>query len=288
VSGLQTLTLKNVDGGTVSTPITILPLPAVTGRTTGVSGQIAVVLTGTNFQVGIGVSDSNGTLVSATRNSSTQLTLMLSDASTSPFTHNLTLTNPDGGVTTTTAVVDPPLDITSAENPVGAGSIATITGTGFVNGLTVTSSKGGVSNVTFVNSTTVNVTLSATGSNLLTLTNPDGGFDTATVTVNAAPNITSLTLAPAAPTHSGTVAVTVAGTGFQSGATFTAQWTRTATATTTPTPTSVVFVSSIKETFNLAVPPTASGTGAKWTLTVVITNPDGGTDNLAKTGITVS
>jgi hypothetical protein len=36
------------------------------------------------------------------------------------------------------------------------------------------------------------------------------------------------------------------------------------------------------------VPPTASGTGAKWTLTVVITNPDGGTDNLAKTGITVS
>jgi prepilin-type N-terminal cleavage/methylation domain-containing protein len=286
-TGSQTLTLTNTDGGTVTTPITVLPLPAVTSSTTGVSGQVAVNLSGTNFQSTMTVTDANGTATIVSRSGTTGITVMLTGAAGS---HTLTLTNPDGGVTTRVVTVDAPLDITSVETPVGAGSVVTITGTGFASGLTASSSKGGVSGVTVVNSTTVNITLSATGSNLITLTNSDGGSDSATVVVNAAPNITSLTLAPTAPTHNGTVAVTVAGTGFQSGATFTAQWTRTSTATTNPTPTSVVFVSSTKETFNLVVPPTtsASGSGAKWTLTVTINNPDGGTDNLAKTGITVS
>jgi hypothetical protein len=284
-SGNQSLTLTNTDGGTVTTPINVLPLPAVTSSTVGVSGEVAVTLSGTNFQSTMTVADANGTASVVSRSGTTGITVMLTGPAGS---HTLTLTNPDGGVTTRVVTVDTPLDITSAETPVGAGSVVTITGTGFVSGLTATSSKGGVTGVTVVNSTTVNITLSVAGSNLITLRNPDGGSDTTTVVVNAAPNITSLTLAPTAPTHNGTVAVTVAGTGFQSGATFTAQWTRTATATTNPTPTSVLFVSSTKETFNLVVPPTASTTSSKWTLTVTITNPDGGTDSLAKTGITVS
>jgi hypothetical protein len=284
-SGSQTLTLTNTDGGTVTTPITVLPLPAVTSSSIGVSGQVAVNLTGTNFQSTMTVVDANGAASIVSRSGTTGITVMITGAAGS---HTLTLTNPDGGVTTRVVTVDTPLDITNAETPVGAGSVVTITGSGFASGLTATSSKGGVTGVTVLSSTTVQLTLSVTGSNLITLRNSDGGSDTATVVVNAAPNITGLTLVSASPTHNTTVAVTVAGTGFQSGATFTAQWTRTSTATTNPTPTAVTFVSSTKETFNVVAPPTASGSGAKWTLTVFITNPDGGTDNFAKTGITVS
>jgi prepilin-type N-terminal cleavage/methylation domain-containing protein len=290
-SGTFSLTLTNVDGGTVTTPITILPLPAVTGRTTGVSGQIAVVLTGTNFQTGITVIDSNGTLVSTTRNSATQLTLMLSDAASVPFTHNLTLTNPDGGVTTTTAVVDPPLDITTVPASITAGAQFTVGGTGFMPGLTVSSTKSGTPTVTYVSSTSVLVTLPTAGAQTFTLTNPDGGHDAATVTPIAVstPNITSVTLTPdTSPTRNTTSGVIVSGTGFVSGATFTAEWTRSGTATTDPTPTSVVFVNSGKETFNVLVPPTKSTSSKLWTLTVTITNPDGGTDTFAKSGITVS
>lgn len=283
--GSYVLTLRNADGGIVTTPITIDPRPVVTGKTVAVSGEVAEVLTGTGFQSNMTVTDgSGGTIGTITHTGSTQVSFLITGATGS---HTLTLTNPsDGGTTTVSVTVDTPLHITAAETPVGAGSVATITGTGFVNGLTVSSTKGGAS-VTWVNATTANVTLTVTGSQVITLTNPDGGFDTATVVVNAAPNITGVALSPTTPTHSGTVAVTVTGTGFVNGATFTAQWTRSGTTTTNPTPTSVTFVNSGKETFNVAVPPTVSGTTTLYTLTVTITNPDGGTDAQALTGVRV-
>jgi hypothetical protein len=260
------------------------PLPAVTSASTAVSGEVTTTLTGSGFQSNITASVTNGTVNSVTYVSSTQIKLMITG---NTGNQTVTLTNPtDGGSTTATVLVDAPLDITAAETPVGAASAATITGTGFVNGMTVSSTRGGAT-VTWLSSTSANVYLPNTGSQVITLTNPDGGSDTATIVVNAAPNITGVALSPGSPTRNSTVGVTVTGTRFVSGATFTATWTRAGTATTNPTPTSVVFVNSTRETFNLLVPPTPSG-GTKYTLTVTITNPDGGQDSQALTGVTVN
>jgi hypothetical protein len=282
--GTQTLALANTDGGVVTTPIVVNPLPAVTSASTAVSGEVTTTLTGSGFQSNITASVTNGTVNSVTYVSSTQIKLMITG---NTGNQTVTLTNPtDGGSTTATVLVDAPLDITAAETPVGAASAATITGTGFVNGMTVSSTRGGAT-VTWLSSTSANVYLPNTGSQVITLTNPDGGSDTATIVVNAAPNITGVALSPGSPTRNSTVGVTVTGTRFVSGATFTATWTRAGTATTNPTPTSVVFVNSTRETFNLLVPPTPSG-GTKYTLTVTITNPDGGQDSQALTGVTVN
>jgi hypothetical protein len=280
VSGAATLTIKNFDGGTVSTPITILPLPAVTGGTTGVSGQIPVVLTGTNFQVGITVVDSNGTLVTATRNSSTQMTLMLSDAAATPFTHNLTLTNPDGGVLTTTAVVDPQLIINAASVSAIEGVPLAVAGSGFTTSTTISTPGATVS---FVSATQVNVTFNNTGPQTLTLNNPDGGMDSAGATVSG-PTINTLTQTapapPTKPTHGAgkTVSYTVNGSGFVAGATFSVSWTKGGT-TTNPVPTAQNIATAFQGTLTVATPASASGT---WTLTVTIQNPDGGTDSFAQ------
>jgi Tfp pilus assembly protein PilV len=278
--GLFTLTLTNVDGGTVSTPITILPPPAVTGRTTGVSGQIAVTLTGTNFQTGITVSDSNGTLVTATRNSATQLTLMLSDAAAAPFTHNLTLTNPDGGTTTTTAVVDPQLDITTVPASTTAGTQFTVGGTGFTPGLTITSTKAGTPTVTYVSSTSVLVTLPTSGSQTFTLTNPDGGNDTATVTPipAPAPSITSFTVNPTTPARGSTPTITVVGANLSPTSTYVVRWVKSGSTTQQPT----VTYSSRTATGAVFTNGPLGSTNGAWTVTVTVTNPDGQTASFAK------
>jgi hypothetical protein len=275
-TGNQTLTLTNTDGGSVTTTVNVLPPPAVTSSTTGVSGQVAVTLTGTNFQPTMTVADANGTASIVSRSGTTGITVMLTGAAGS---HTLTLTNPDGGLTTRVVTVDAPLNITAASLTAIEGVPVAVAGSGFTSS-TTTSTPGAT--VQFVSATQVNVTFNNTGSQTLTLSNPDGGSDTASATVSG-PVITSLTLTPTKPTHGSgnTVSVAIAGTGFVSGATFTVSWT--GPPNSNPAPTSATVSSSTAATIVVATPSLA-GT---YTLTVTITNPDNGTDTLAKSGVTV-
>jgi prepilin-type N-terminal cleavage/methylation domain-containing protein len=279
-SGSLFLTLTNFDGGTVGpTPITILPLPKVTSSspTFGVSGQVAVTLTGTNFQSTMTVTDANGTVTNITRSGTTGITMMLTGAA---GPHTLTLTNPDGGVTTWVVTVDAPLIITAATMTAIEGVPVAVAGSGFTASTSTTTPGATVS---FVSATQVNVTFANTGSQTLTLSNTDGGTDNVVATVSG-PVITSLTQTapapPTKPTHGAgkTVSYTVNGTGFVTGGTFSVSWTKGGT-TTNPVPTAQNIATAFQGTLTVATPASASGT---WTLTVTIQNPDGGTDSFAQ------
>jgi prepilin-type N-terminal cleavage/methylation domain-containing protein len=273
-SGNFTLTLTNFDGGTVSTPITILPGPKVTGSTVGVSGQKAVILTGTNFLTGVTVTDANGTVNSVTLNSSTQLTVMLSDSATTPVTHNLTVTNPDTGSTTAAVVVDAPPIISTFPASTQVGIPFTVTGTGFAAGITISSTKAGAT-VSFVNATTVTVTLGTAGAQNWSLTNTDTGFSnlvTSSPILGPAPTITSFTVSPSSPSKSTSPTITVVGTNLTATSTYVTTWVKSGDPTQTPTPT----YTSRTTTGAVYTGPLSSRNGT-YTVTVTVTNPDGQT-----------
>jgi prepilin-type N-terminal cleavage/methylation domain-containing protein len=273
-SGNFTLTLTNFDGGTVSTPITILPGPKVTGSTVGVSGQKAVILTGTNFLTGVTVTDANGTVNSVTLNSSTQLTVMLSDSATTPVTHNLTITNPDTGSTTAAVVVDAQPVISTFPASTQVGIPFTVTGTGFAAGITISSTKAGAT-VSFVNATTVTVTLGTAGAQNWSLTNTDTGFSnlvTSSPILGPAPTITSFTVSPSSPSKSTSPTITVVGTNLTATSTYVTTWVKSGDPTQTPTPT----YTSRTTTGAVYTGPLSSRNGT-YTVTVTVTNPDGQT-----------
>jgi prepilin-type N-terminal cleavage/methylation domain-containing protein len=265
----QTLTVANLDGGTAFTSITMLPLPAVTGSTVGVSAQKAVVLTGTNFNTGVTVTDANGTVISVTRNSITQITVMLSDAVTTPVTHNLTIKNTDTGTTTAAVVVDAQPVISTFPASTTVGVSFTVTGTGFAPGITISSTKAGAT-VTYGSPTQVTVTLGTAGAQNWSLTNSDTGFSntvTSTPILGPKPTISNVTVNPPSPTRNTNVTVTVTGTNFSSAATIAA--TLTGSPNQSPTPTGVTITSGVV-TFTIPV-----GKNGNFTLTVTVTNPDG-------------
>jgi prepilin-type N-terminal cleavage/methylation domain-containing protein len=286
VSGTFTLTVTNLDGGSAFTSITMLPLPAVTSSTIGVSGQKAVILTGTNFLAGVTVTDANGTVNSVTRNSSTQLTVMLSDAATTPFTHNLTITNPDTGSTTAAVVVDAPPIISTFPASTQAGIPFTVTGTGFAAGITISSTKGGAT-VSFVNATTVTVTLGTAGSQNWSLTNTDTGFSnlvTSSPILGPAPTITSFTVTPSSPNRSTTPTITVIGTNLSATSTYVVTWVKSGSTTQTPT---VTYSSRTTTGATFTNGPLGSTNGT-WTVTVKVTNPDGQTASSAPKSVSVN
>jgi prepilin-type N-terminal cleavage/methylation domain-containing protein len=282
-SGSFFLTLTNADGGTVTTPITILPLPAVTNSTVGVSGQIAVVLTGTNFQGTMTVADANGTASIVSRSSTTGITVMLTGPAGS---HTLTLTNPDGGVTTRVVTVDAPPAITVSSVPAAptTGSPFTVTGTGFAPGITISSSKAGAT-VTYVSATQVTVTLGTAGAQTFFLTNTDGGFSntvSSTPILGAPPHITALTITTSPINKSSPMSVTVDGTGFSPTATVTATMNGSKGYAPVTTITGRTGATQIKFTIPL------TSDGGNYTLTVKVTNTDGQTDSLTTSSFKVN
>jgi Tfp pilus assembly protein PilV len=268
---LTTLTLHNLDGGSVSTPITVTPPPVVTGVTTAVSGQVTETLTGTGFQSGMTISDPGGTIGTITHTGTTSVTFMITDT---PGTQTLTLTNPDGGTTTVNVPLDTPLSITAPTLTAFEGVPVTVAGSGFVSGLT-TSTPGAT--VQWLSATSVRVTFGNAGSQTLVLTNPDGGSDSATATVTG-PTISNFTTGTAVHGTGKTVTVAVTGSGLTTTSVYTAVWTK--GGTNTPE-TVTAYTGRTTTTANFTIPtPSTSGS---YTLTVTVTNPDTSTDSLTKT-----
>jgi prepilin-type N-terminal cleavage/methylation domain-containing protein len=274
--GLTTLTLRNPDGGSVSTPITVTAPPLVTGVTTAVSGQVTETLTGTGFQSAMTITDPGGTIGTITHTGSTSVTFMITDT---PGTQTLTLTNPDGGTTTVNVPLDTPLSITAPTLTAFEGVPVTVAGSGFVSGLT-TSTPGAT--VQWLSATSVRVTFNNPGSQSLVLTNPDGGSDSATATVTG-PTITNVTVGTAVHGAGKTAPITVTGTGLTTTSVYTAVWTK--GGTNTPE-TVTTYTGRTTTTANFTIPtPSTSGT---YSLTVTVTNPDTSTDSFTKSSVSVS
>ena len=286
--GARDITVTNPDGGTgtgtgiftVNSSVTgVSATPSLSNR--GATGQ-SIAINGTGFAIGatVAFSGSGITINSTTFDSSTQVTVNITIAgSAATGARDVTLTNPDGSSVTGTGIftVDPAPTLTSA-TPSSRGRGAsnqnvTLAGTGFMSGAPLAASFGSlitVNSTTFVNSTTLtaNITVSAaatTGARSVSITNGDGSTASGTVfTVNAAPTVTSVN-----PASRGQDAVsqnvTIAGTGFFSGAAVSFSGAGITVNSTT-------FVSATTLTANIAVAAGAA-TGLR---DVLVTNPDAG------------
>lgn len=156
-------------------------------------GQVArsgherrLTLTGTHFEHGMRVRLGAGRILHVTVSSATTATLVASfPHSTSIGAHDVTVTNPDGGVAHDVAAltVDAVPAITSTSVTTlnqDETTTETITGSGFLPGVTVSIGPGITATVTAVSPTHVVATLRASarttvGRRTITVTNTDGG-----------------------------------------------------------------------------------------------------------------
>jgi prepilin-type N-terminal cleavage/methylation domain-containing protein len=263
-----TVYFGNPDGGRSNTfTFTVDPPPVVVSATpnTVVATQAkTVVVSGSGFVSGMTVTQSNGTALTVV--SLTPTTLTLSVTAATPGSDAITITNPDSGTTSFSLIVDPPPVILSASPSsflVNSPTTVTLTGTGFVSGLSVSAARGTftLGTVTPTSITLNNLSSTTTGPDVLTVTNPDGGVATFSVTVNPLPTVTSVT---GNPVISGVPeTLTVNGTGFQTGMTVTG-------ASGAWTVTNVTATSFKLTNF------TATTLGAD---AMTVHNPDGGTAN---------
>ena len=240
-------------------------------------------LTGTGFQAGLTVTAANGTFTLGTV-TSTSITLN-SFLPTATGADAITVTNPDGGVTSYSITITPPPTLTSITGaPVVKSKAKTITlvGTGFQAGLNVTASNGTwtVGTITATSIVLNNFTASATGTDTITVTNPDGGAASIGLTVDAAPTITNIT--PATVKHSTATTYTLTGTGFVSGATITI----TEGGTSMTSISATTWISSTSLTFSAKA--LATPTSGNTTVVVTLTNPDGGVSNAFSKTMTAS
>jgi hypothetical protein len=174
------------------------------------------------------------------------------------------------------AVVPLPLPVVTSVAPSqldqGASTTLVITGSNFVTGSEVGVSGTGVavSNVTVVNSTTITATGLATTSALLgphdLTVRSGGGTGTCTgcLTINPPPTITSI--GPAAVALGATDLVTISGTGFEPGATFTVSIPTWKVNVTGVTSTATMISGRVNLSSSAPVGP----------FNVIVTNPDGG------------
>jgi prepilin-type N-terminal cleavage/methylation domain-containing protein len=284
--GSDAITMTNPDGGTASFSLAVHPPPFISSVTPNpflVNTSTTLTLTGTGFVSGLTVAAAHGTFtLGAVTATSISLGSFLTSV-TGPDV--LTVTNPDGGVTTFAVTVNPPPTLTAVSpNPVVTNKAVTLTltGTGFQAGATVTAARGTwtVGAITGTTITLNTFTVTTAGGDLITVHNPDGGTASITVTVDAAPTITSFT--PVAIVHNTTTGWTVNGTGFVAGATVAITENGTAmTGLTAP-----VLTGSTKITFN-AKTANAPNSG-KVTIAITVTNPDGGTVTFSNANVTVS
>jgi hypothetical protein len=151
--------------------------------------------------------------------------------------------------------------ISPVSGTTAGGTVVTITGANFQSGATVTFGSTAATGVTVVSSTSIKATTPAltAGRVSVVVTNPDAQSATLTngyTFINPPPTITSIS--PVSGTIAGGTSVSIAGTGFQSGATVSFGG--------TPA-TAVTFVSSVSIT--ATTPAHAAGA-----VNVIVANPD--------------
>ena len=287
--GTRAITVTNPDAGngTSGSIFTVNAAPTVTAvsptsRDAGAVNQ-NLTITGTNFITGATVAFStNGiTVNSTTFNSATSLSVNISISSGATVgTRTITVTNGDGSVVTSGSIftVNAAPTVTAVSPSSRAQGTSnqslTVTGTNFITGATATFSATGitVNSTTFVNATslTVNVTVAsnaATGAGTISVLNGDGSTATSgsIFTVNPPPTATSVS---PSSLDQGAIsqALTLTGTGFESGATVLA----TGSGVTVN---STAFVNSTTLTVTVSVNGGATIASSGFS----VTNPDAGT-----------
>ena len=287
--GTRAITVTNPDAGngTSGSIFTVNAAPTVTAvsptsRDAGAVNQ-NVTITGTNFITGATAAFStNGiTVNSTTFNSATSLSVNISIASGATVgTRTITVTNGDGSVVTSGSIftVNAAPTVTAVSPSSRAQGTSnqslTVTGTNFITGATATFSATGitVNSTTFVSATslTVNVTVAsnaATGAGTISVLNGDGSTATSgsIFTVNPPPTATSVS---PSSLDQGAIsqALTLTGTGFESGATVLA----TGSGVTVN---STAFVNSTTLTVTVSVNGGATIASSGFS----VTNPDAGT-----------
>jgi len=287
--GTRAITVTNPDAGngTSGSIFTVNAAPTVTAvsptsRDAGAVNQ-NLTITGTNFITGATVAFStNGiTVNSTTFNSATSLSVNISISSGATVgTRTITVTNGDGSVVTSGSIftVNAAPTVTAVSPSSRAQGTSnqslTVTGTNFITGATATFSATGitVNSTTFVSATslTVNVTVAsnaATGAGTISVLNGDGSTATSgsIFTVNPPPTATSVS---PSSLDQGAIsqALTLTGTGFESGATVLA----TGSGVTVN---STAFVNSTTLTVTVSVNGGATIASSGFS----VTNPDAGT-----------
>jgi hypothetical protein len=273
-AGTVSVTVRNPDNltGTLIASFTFFAPPTVSSVSPNngpAGGGTSITITGTGFQAGATVTVGGNPATSVVVVNANQIT------ATTPAgagTVSVQVTNTDaqsGSLASAFTYVPPPTvsSVSSNSGPVAGGTPITITGTGFRAGATVKVGGTSATSVNFVSATTLTAVTPAgsAGTAAVQVTNPDaqsgslaGGF-----TYVAAPTVTSIS--PNSGATAGGTAVTITGTGFQSGATVQFD---------TASATSVVFVNAT--TLTAVTPAHTAGTA-----NVTVRNPDAQQGTLA-------
>ncbi len=246
------------------------PTAASISPTSGkASGGTTITITGTGFVTGATVTVGGTTCTTPTVTNSTTMTCV-TPVKAGSTTYNVVVTNADTQSVTLTNVYTANLgptvtSISPTSGTMVGGTTITLTGTNFISGATITVGGTTCTSPTWISSTSMTCVTpaKAVGVNSIVLTNPD----TQISTLANSYTYTTFSLMSVAPTNgnlSGGTLITLAGTGFVTGATVTVG----GTACTSPT---VLNSSSI--TCN-----TPAKTAAIYS--IVITNGDGATNTL--------
>ena len=222
-TGSKVVKITNPDGQNISGAFTYNALPAfsaVDPDNGPVSGGTVITINGSGFVYGASVTI-DATKINSTFVDATRITAVTPAGSTG--LKNVTVTNPDNGLLLlsnafTYNALPAPASVSPTNGLYSGGTAITISGSGFLNGAGGSVTIGGASvSRAWLSASQITATAPAgSGTQDVTVTNPDGGYGTLTgaFTFNPAPTIT--TVSPASGPQ-GTV-LTIAGTGFQSGA----------------------------------------------------------------------
>ncbi|MCI0340860.1 MAG: IPT/TIG domain-containing protein [Planctomycetales bacterium] len=274
--GPATVVVTNPDtqSGSLSSGFTytaVWPAPTVSSVTPSrgpATLTTTVTIVGTGFRAGATVAfgPNFGGVVSL---SSTQI--VATAPTGGPGSVAVTVTNSDGQSASGSFLYDPAPTVSSVSpgsGPTSGGTAVTIAGTGFLAGATVYIGSGAATGIVVVSSTTITCATPAgsAGAANVQVTNTDtqAGILPGGYTFVPPPAVLSVT--PNASATVGGTAVTIAGTGFQAGAT---------ASFGTAIATSVAIASATSIT---CVTPTPAGSGA---VPVTVTNPDGQSGTLA-------
>jgi len=190
------------------------------------------------------------------------------------LTLTVTVSFSDGTSAQATTTTPAPVTVSSvspSQGTVGSTVPVTIDGNGFASGATVSAGAGiTVSNVAFVSSTRLSASFAidgaaAAGGRDVVVTNPNGGGGSLAnaFTVNVAAPVVVSSVSPSQGTAGSTVAVTIDGSGFASGASV--------SAGAGITVSNVAYVSPARLTASFAIDGAAAAGGRA----VVVTNPNG-------------
>ena len=252
---------------TFSSNLSQITITGISPSTIATGATATIVVSGAGFQYGATATTCGNATVGTINQANTTATSMQIPvtAGTTTGSCTLTITNPDGGYASTTFTISRPPTFTASSPAVQnyTSGTVTITGTNFANP-TVTPSSGTWRTTGYTGTTGVTGTYAANaptaGAVPVTITNPDGGTASGTITVTrSTPTLTLVTSASVAAGSSSTV--TINGTDLApSGATPSASAGTVSNVSTTG--------SSVSFTYQA---PASTGS-----VTFTVTNPDGG------------